>query len=354
MNPLHEVDHRAFGSDNHAGVLPEVLQALVAANGGHQTAYGADRYTARLAEVLAQLFGRAVECYPVFTGTGANVIALQAMSPPWGAVICAESAHINTDENAAPERIGRLKLLPVPTPDGKLTPELVASRTAGRGDEHRAQPAVVSITQSTELGTCYTREEIAALCDQAHGLGLRVHLDGARLANAVVTLGASLAELTVDAGVDVVCLGGTKNGALGAEAVVVLEPAAVQGVGYLRKIDMQLASKMRFVSAQLLALFDGDLWLRSAGHANAMALRLRDALVDLGVPIAQSVEANAVFAVLPTEAAGRLRERFVFYDWDGVPGLVRLMCAFDTTADDVDHFAAAVAHELGVRPVPGR
>lgn len=351
MDPLHEVDRRAFGSDNHAGVHPEVLEALVAANGGHQTAYGADRYTSRLTEVLSTRFDRDVDCYPVFTGTGANVIALQAMSPPWGAVICSESAHINTDENAAPERIGRLKLLPVPTPDGKLTPELVAQRTGGRGDEHRAQPTVVSITQSTELGTCYTREEMAALCEQAHELGLRVHLDGARLANAAATLGASLGELT--AGVDVVCLGGTKNGALGAEAVVVLEPDSVQGLGYLRKIDMQLASKMRFVSAQLLALFEGDLWLRSAGHANAMALRLRDALAGLGVPIVQPVEANAVFAVLPDEATGRLRERFVFYDWDGPPGAVRLMCAFDTTADDVDLFAAAVSAELGVRSDPG-
>ena len=352
MDPLHEVDRRAFGSDNYAGVHPEVLEALVAANGGHQTAYGADQYTRRLTAVLSERFGRDVDCYPVFTGTGANVIALQAMSPPWGAVICSESAHINTDENAAPERIGRLKLLSVPTPDGKLTPELVARRVGGRGDEHRAQPSVVSITQSTELGTCYTPEETAALCDQAHELGLRVHLDGARLANAAATLGASLAELT--AGVDVVCLGGTKNGALGAEAVVVLEPSAVQGLGYLRKIDMQLASKMRFVSAQLLALFDGDLWLRSASHSNAMARRLGEALAGLGVPIVQPIEANAVFAVMPAEAAGRLRERFVFYDWDGRPGLVRLMCAFDTTADDVDRFAAAVSAELGLRPDPGR
>lgn len=347
MEPLHDPAHRAFGSDNHAGVHPEVLAGLAWANGGHQSAYGADRYTARLTEVLSGHFGRSVDCYPVFTGTGANVIALQAMAPPWGAVICAESAHINTDENGAPERIGRLKLLPVPTPDGKLTPELVATRLGGRGDTHRAQPAVVSITQSTEVGTCYTPAEIALLCEQAHERGLRVHLDGARLANAAATLDLALDALT--AGVDVVSLGGTKNGALGAEAVVVLEPDAVQGIGYLRKIDMQLASKMRFVSAQLLALFDGDLWLRSARHANAMALRLRDALTDLDIPIAQAVEANAVFAVLPPGSADRLRDRFVFYDWDGRPGLVRLMCAFDTTDDDVDAFAAALASELGVR-----
>ena len=347
MKQLHDPARRAFGSDNHAGVHPEVLAALAEANGGHQGAYGADEYTGRLTGVLSKHFGRGIDCYPVFTGTGANVIALQAMAPPWGAVVCAESAHINTDENAAPERIGRLKLLPVATPDGKLTPELVASRLGGRGDEHRAQPAVVSITQSTELGTCYTPGEIAALSASAHEQGLHVHLDGARLANAAATLDLSLAALT--AGVDVVCLGGTKNGTLGAEAVVVLDPDAVQGIGYLRKIDMQLASKMRFVSAQLLALFDGDLWLRSARHANAMALRLGDALNDLGISIAQPIEANAVFAVLPPGAADRLRDRFVFYDWDGTPGLVRLMCAFDTTPDDVDEFARALAAELGVR-----
>jgi threonine aldolase len=347
VEPLHDAARRAFGSDNHAGVHPEVLAALAAANGGHQTAYGADLYTARLTEVLAKHFGRAVECFPVFTGTGANVVALQAMAPPWGAVICAESAHINTDENAAPERIGRLKLLPVPTPDGKLTAELIETRLGGRGDEHRAQPAVVSITQSAELGTCYTPAEIADICEVAHGYGLRVHLDGARLANAAATLDLSLGALTE--GVDVVCLGGTKNGALGAEVVVVLEPRSVQGVGYLRKIDMQLASKMRFVSAQLLALFDGDLWLRSAAHANAMATRLGDALTGLGVPIVHPIQANAVFAVLPTGSAERLRGRFVFYDWDGSPGLVRLMCAFDTTPEDVDSFASAVADELGVR-----
>jgi len=354
VTTLHDRDRRTYGSDNYAGVHPEVLAAIAEANGGHQSAYGADVYTARLNEVLSALFGTATESFPVFTGTGANVIALQAMTPPWGAVVCAESAHINTDENAAPERIGRMKLLPVATPDGKLTPELIATRTGGRGDEHRAQPAVVSITQSTELGTCYTATEIAAICAQAHELGLRVHLDGARLSNAAASLGLPLQAFTTDAGVDVVCLGATKNGALGAEAVVVLRPDAVEGIRYLRKIDMQLASKMRFVSAQLLALYSGDLWLRSAGQANAMAQRLRDGLTALDVPITQPVQANAVFAVLPTDAAARLRDRFVFYDWEGQPGLVRLMCSFDTTASDVDALLAAVGAELGVTADRGR
>lgn len=344
----HDPLRRDFGSDNYAGAHPEVLAAVVAANGGHQPAYGADVYTARLHDVLAEHFGRPVEAYPVFTGTGANVVALQSMVPRWGAVICTEWAHINTDENAAPERVAGLKLLTVPTTDGKLTPALVEQRAGGRGDEHRAQPAVVSLTQSTEVGTCYTPDEVAALCAAAHRLGLRVHVDGARIANAAASLGVPLREMTTDPGVDVVSLGGTKNGALAAEAIVVLDPAAVDGVRYLRKVDMQLASKMRFVSAQLLALFDGDLWLRSASRANAMAARLRDGLAAVpGVEIALPVEANAVFAVLPPGVAERVRERYWFYDWDGRPGMVRLMCSFDTTPDDVDGLVAAVAGAAG-------
>jgi threonine aldolase len=340
----HDPTRRDFGSDNYAGVHPEVLAALAAANGGHQTAYGADVYTQRLQDVLAEQFGRPVEAYPVFNGTGANVVALQSMVPRWGAVVCTEWAHINTDENAAPERVAGLKLLTAPTENGKLTPELIAERAGGRGDEHRAQPAVVSITQSTEVGTAYTPEETAAICEAAHALGLRVHVDGARLANAAASLGLPLRALTTDVGVDVVSLGGTKNGALAAEAVVVLEPAAVDGIRYLRKMDMQLASKMRFVSAQLLALYDGDLWLRSARHANAMARRLRDGLAAVpGVEVALPVEANAVFAVLPPGVADRVRERYWFYDWDGRPGMVRLMCAFDTTEEDVDALVAQVA-----------
>lgn len=342
--PLHDAGRRDFGSDNYAGAHPEVLAALAAANGGHQTAYGADLYTARLQEVLAEHFGRPVEAFPVFNGTGANVVALQSMLPRWGAVVCTEWAHINTDENAAPERVAGIKLLPVPTTDGKLTPQALEARAGGRGDEHRAQPAAVSLTQSTEVGTCYTPDEIGALAQTAHALGLRVHVDGARIANAAASLGLPLRAFTSDVGVDVVSLGGTKNGALGAEAVVVLEPSAVDGLRYLRKMDMQLASKMRFVSAQLLALYDGDLWLRSAAHANAMAARLRDALAVVpGVEIALTVQANAVFAVLPDGVADRVRTRYWFYDWDGRPGMVRLMCSFDTTPADVDALAASVA-----------
>ncbi len=344
---LHDTTGRGFASDNYAGVHPEVLTAVSAANGGHQTSYGEDVYTERLHGVMAEHFGRDVQVFPVFNGTGANVLSLQSMLPPWGAVICTETAHIHSDENGAPERVAGIKLLTVPTPDGKLTPELVDRQAWGWGDEHRAQPLVVSITQTTELGTCYSAQEIAALCDHAHAHGMRVHMDGARIANAAATLDLPLRAFTTDVGVDVVSFGGTKNGALGAEAVVVLDPEASTGLVYLRKMNMQLGSKMRFISAQLLALLEGDLWLRSAQHANAMATRLHAAVRDLpGVTVERPVQANAVFAVLPAGVADRLRERFRFYDWDAATGEVRWMCAFDTTAQDVDTFAAAIAAEL--------
>ncbi|NTW39049.1 MAG: low specificity L-threonine aldolase [Cellulomonadaceae bacterium] len=347
VTSLHDAARRGFASDNYAGVHPEVLAALADANGGHQISYGEDVYTARLTEVMSGHLGRDVEVFPVFNGTGANVLALASMLPPWGAVVCAETAHINTDENAAPERVAGLKLLTVPTPDGRLTPELVDLQAWGWGDEHRAQPLAVSITQTTELGTCYTPEQIAAICDHAHARGMRVHLDGARIANAAATLDLPLRAFTTDVGVDVLSFGGTKNGLLGAEAVVVLNPEASAGLPYLRKMDMQLASKMRFLSVQLVALLEGDLWLRSARHANAMARRLRDAVIDLpDVTVVRPVEANAVFAVLPPGVADRLRERFRFYDWNPATGEVRWMCAFDTTEADVDAFAAALVEEL--------
>jgi threonine aldolase len=337
----HDPHRHHFASDNYAGVHPEVLAALVEANGGHQRAYGYDVYTARLQEVLVGHFGASTRAFPVLNGTGANVLSLQALLPRWGAVVCAETAHINTDENGAPERVGGLKLLTVPTPDGKLTPELVDRQAWGWGDEHRAQPGVVSITQTTELGTAYTAGEIRALADHAHGLGMTLHMDGARIANAAAHCDLPLRALTTDAGVDVLSLGGTKNGVMFGEAVLVLSPDIAPGLEYLRKLNMQLASKMRFVSAQLLALFDGDLWLRSAQHANAMAARLRAGVerVD-GVRVTQPTQSNAVFAAVRSDVADRLRESYHFYDW--TPGEVRWMCAFDTEPSDVDAFVAAL------------
>lgn len=343
----HDPASRGFASDNYAGVHPEVLAALALANGGHQVAYGGDAYTAHLQEVFRRHFGPAAEVFPVFNGTGANVTALQAVTERWGAVICAESAHIHVDECGAPERVGGLKLLTVPTPDGKLTPELIDRQAYGFDDEHRAQPQVVSITQTTELGTCYTPEEVKAVCDHAHQLGMAVHLDGARLANAAASLGVPLACFTTDSGVDILSFGGTKNGLLLGECVVVLNPQRVRALPYLRKLSMQLASKMRFVSVQFEALLAGDLWLRSAEHANAMARRLDAAVRGIdGVRVMRPVQSNAVFAVLPREVSERLQKRYRFYFWDESTGEVRWMCAFDTTEADVDGFAAAIAEEM--------
>lgn len=344
---LHDPNVRGFASDNYSGVHPEVLAALAAANDGHQVSYGEDDYTARLQELMAGHFGPGIECFPVFNGTGANVLSLQSLLPRWGAVVCASTAHINMDENGAPERIGGLKLLHVPTPDGKLTPELIDREAWGWGDEHRAQPLAVSITQTTELGTCYTPEEVRAIADHAHAKGMKLHMDGARLANAAAHLEMPLRAFTRDAGVDILSFGGTKNGLLFGEVVVALNPDAAHGLVYLRKMDMQLASKMRFLSAQFIALLEGDLWLRSARHANAMASRLRAAVDAIdGVRPTQKTEANGVFAVLPAGVADRLRSAFRFYDWDEAAGEVRWMCSFDTTEEDVDAFAAAIRHEL--------
>ena len=340
---LHDTQQRGFASDNYSGVHPEVLAAIANANDGHQSSYGNDVYTARLQEVVKGHFGGRAEAFPVFNGTGANVTALLSVLPRWGAVVCAKSAHINVDEGGAPEKVAGLKLYPVPTPDGKLTPELLDTEAWGFGDEHRAQPLAMSITQSTELGTLYTPDEIAALADRAHALGMLVHLDGARLPNAAAALGVPFAAFTTEVGVDVLSLGATKNGALGAEAVVLLNPDACRGLTFLRKTNMQLASKMRFVSAQLLALFEGDLWLRNAAHANAMAARLRTAVEDVpGVEFSQPTQANGVFVRLPEGVADAVRERFFFYDWDASVREVRWMCSFDTTAQDVDAFAALI------------
>ncbi|GAB2908331.1 low specificity L-threonine aldolase [Nonomuraea fastidiosa] len=346
MNPRHDPLLKAFGSDNYAGVHPEILQAIATANGGHQVAYGDDVYTEATREVFRQHFGETAQAWPVFNGTAANVVSLRAMTAPWEAVICPETAHINTDEGGAPEVAAGIKLLTVPTPDGKLTPELIDRQAWGFGDVHRAQPKVVSVSNVTELGTVYTPGELAEICAHAHGLGLTVHLDGSRLANAAAALDVPLRALTTDVGVDVLSFGGTKIGLLYGEAVVVLNPDAARGVDYLRKTYMQLSSKMRFVSVQFEALLSGDLWLRNARHANAMARRLAAAVEGIpGVRLSRPVEANAVFAVLPADVADRLRKRFRFYTWNESTGEVRWMCAFDTTEEDVDAFAAALAEE---------
>lgn len=347
LNPLHDPTYRGFASDNYSGVHPEVLAAIVRANGGHQVAYGEDDYTAHLHEVFARHFGREVDVFPVFNGTGANVTALQSVTDRWEGVVCAATAHINVDESSAPESVGGLKLLTAATLDGKLTPELIEAVAIRVGDEHAVQPKVVSITQTTELGTAYTVQEIKAIADFVHSCDMVLHVDGSRISNAAATLGVGFEEMLADTGVDLMSFGGTKNGLLGAEAIVVLNADAVRGLKYLRKQSMQLASKMRFLSTQLIALLEGDLYLRNAGHSNAMAQRLLSAVESIpGVSIPRPVQANAVFAILPREVSERLMENFRFYFWDEATGEVRWMCSWDTTEADIDAFAAAIRAEM--------
>ena len=337
-----------FGSDNFAGVHPEILDAIARANAGHATAYGYDEWTERAAAAFRRHFGDDARAFPVFNGTGANVLSLVATCETWQGAICTETAHLHVDECGAPERLAGVKLIPVATEHGKLDPVAVAARVTRVGDEHAVQPRVVTISQATELGTVYAAAEVAALAHAAHERGLLLHVDGARLANAAAALGTGLGEITTEAGVDVVSFGGTKNGLLLGEAVVFLRPELAERFEFHRKQFGQLASKMRFISAQLEALLGGDLWRRNAEHANAMASRLAAAVEGLdGVEIAHPVEANTVFPRLPAELAKRLLDRngdeFPFYPWPSEPGLYRWMCAWDTTPEDVDRFAAAVA-----------
>jgi threonine aldolase len=336
------VPPRGFASDNHAGVQPAVMAAIAEANEGHAVSYGADPWTERARELFRVAFGPDAEAFLVFNGTAANVLCLEALSAPWEGVLCAATSHLHVDECGAPERAGR-KVLVAPAPHGKLTPGRLDPLAIRFGDEHAIQPGVVSIAQSTELGTVYSLDEVRTLAAWAHERGMRLHVDGARLSNAAASLGVSLRELTTDVGADAVSFGGTKAGLLGGEAVVLLRPAAAAGFPYRRKQAMQLASKMRFVAAQFIALLEEDRWRAGAGHANAMAARLAAAVSDVpGVEITNPVQANAVFAVIPREATTRLQERFRFYVWDEAAGEVRWMCSWDTTPEDVDAFAAAV------------
>ncbi len=327
---------KSFGSDNHAGTHPEIVQAIAKVNSGDARPYGADEWTVRAADELKSAFG-ASDALFVFNGTAANVLGISLLLRPHEAVICPESSHLNVDECGATERILGSKLLTVPTLDGKLTPELVRSRLSGRGDEHRAQPRVVQIAQVTELGTCYTLDEIRQLSELCRAEGLYLYVDGARLANAAAYLACDLADLA--AGVDALSFGGTKNGAVAAEAVILMHDDLVAAAPYHRKQQMQLGSKMRFTAAQFSALLDDRLWLKSAQHANAMAARLAAGVTGLpGVTVRYAVQSNAVFAKLGRERIAALQREWTFYTWDEDESVVRWMTAFDTTEQDVDAF----------------
>jgi len=341
---------RGFGSDNHAGVHCEIMEALNKVNTGHVHSYGDDRHTVEAVRRFREILGAEVEVFFVFNGTGANVTALASISQFYDAVICAQGAHLDVDECGAPERVAGVKLLSVPAPYGKLTPEIVHGQISGRGDEHQVRPAVVSITQSTELGTVYTPDEIGALADYVHACGLRLHVDGARIANAAASLRVELRQTTGDCGVDILSFGGTKNGLMWGEAVIFFDAELAEHYRYARKQGMQLASKMRYVAAQFSALLTNDLWRRNARHANAMAQILADRVRQIpGIEVIYPVEANAVFARLPLEVIAPLQREFFFYPWDAARGEVRWMTSFDTEEADVEAFATLIENTMAER-----
>ena len=331
---------RGFASDNNAGVHPNILAALAEVNKGHQIAYGDDEYTYAVRDKMKRMFGEDSEIFFVFIGTAANVLGLSTITHSYNAIITPETAHINVDECGAPEKFSGCKLLTVETPDGKLTVDLVKKHMHGFGFEHHAQPKVISITQATELGTLYSVEEIRELSDYAHKNDMFLHLDGARISNAAVALDKSFYEMTGGAGVDVLSFGGTKNGLMYGEAVVFFNKNLCKDFKYRRKQGMQLASKMRYISAQFNAFLENDLWKELASNANAMAQKLHNAVKDIpGVQITRQVEANAVFAIIPAEIIPKLQEEFFFYVWDEETSEVRWMCSVDTTEEDINRFA---------------
>ena len=335
---------KSFASDNYAPVHPEVLEAIAKVNIDHMKAYGSDQVTEKAIELIKNfLESTNAEINFVFNGTGANVTGLQTVTNSWNSIICAKTSHINVDEGGAPEKLLGVKLLDVETPDGKLTPDLIKNLWVRMGDQHTSQPNVVSITQSTEMGTVYSPEEIKALADLAHKNNSYLHMDGARISNACVSLNKSMAEVTTKTGVDIFSFGGTKNGLMGAEAVVLFNSELSKKYPWIRKSSMQLASKHRYVSAQFIALLSNDLWKRNASHANEMAQLLRSKLENNPtIKITQKTQSNAVFAILKPEHTKQLQEKHNFYVWNDNTGEVRLMCSWDTTLEDVENFAKDV------------
>lgn len=340
---------RSFGSDNHSGAHPLVMEAVAAANRDHEVAYGDDPYTARVKDAMREMFGSAADPYVVFSGTGANILAIRTLTRPYEAVVCPHTAHINENETGAPEALMGCKLFTTRTADGKLTPAMVQEwLTYAKGNQHRNQPRVVSITQPTEVGTLYTIDEIRALAGCAHDNGMYLHVDGARFGNAVAALGVTPREMITDTGVDVLCFGGTKNGLMAGEIVVFLNPELGRGAPFGRKQLAQLPSKMRFVSAQFEAYLKDGLWLEMAAHSNRMAAYFAAQLTGIGdLRIQQAVEANTIFAKMPRAAALRLRERHYFNINAADPCSARWICSFDTTQDDIDAFVKDLREILG-------
>lgn len=335
---------RSFGSDNHSGVHPAILEAIAQCNIDHEIAYGDDTYTARLREIFKQQFGEQAEVFPVFNGTGANVVALRACVQSFNSILCAETAHIAVDECGAPAFMTGAAVVTIPTPDGKLTPQLIEPHLTNWGFEHHSQPKAVYISQCSELGTVYTCEEIKAIADYIHPFGMYLHLDGARIANAAVTLGKTFKEMTTDCGVDIVSFGGTKNGMLMGESVVVLRPELVPNLKYWRKQSAQLSSKMRYLSAQFIAYLEQGIWRVNAAQANAQAQKLRQRITALrGDIFTQSTDANILLLRLPRSVADRLAKTTFFYYWNESADEIRLVTSWDTTDDDIERVCAALS-----------
>ena len=338
---------RGFGSDNHSGISPEIMEAIASANVDHALAYGDDEYCERAVQLLRQEFGTHAGVYFVFNGTGANVLNIDAMCRSHHAVVCAETAHINVDECGAPQRIVGCRLLTVPTPDGKLTPELVKTQLHGFGFEHHSQPRAISITQPTELGTLYSLDEIRALADLAHSHDMYLHMDGARLANAAVALGCTFRQMTTDCGVDCLSFGGTKNGMMIGESAVILNPVLDADLKYRRKQMGQLSSKMRFMAAQFEAYLSTGVWRRNAEHSNRMAQLLCQSLREVPeANVVYPVQANSVFVQLPNKVWNALLDDYFFYLWDEATDVVRWMCSFDTTEEDIHNLVQALKKRL--------
>ncbi|MFZ0868897.1 MAG: low specificity L-threonine aldolase [Candidatus Sulfotelmatobacter sp.] len=338
---------RSFASDNNAGVHPEILEAIARANQGHVVAYGDDPYTDSAKKKFEEHFGPDIAVFFTFNGTGANGLGLQALTRSFQSILCSDYAHIYCDECGAPEKHTGCKLIPLPHQDGKITLASVRHAYHGIGDQHHSQPRVISITQCTEMGTVYQPEEIQTLARFAHERDMFLHVDGARMANAAASLGQTLRQATRDLGVDVLSFGGTKNGILGGEAVVFFRPELSRDFLYLRKQSMQLASKMRFIAAQFEALLTNDLWRRSAEHANRMARLLEKEVSRIpGVKVVWKVESNGVFVQIPREAIEKIKQHYFFYMWIEEESIVRWMCSFDTTEEDIRNFAKVVAEAV--------
>ena len=338
---------RGFGSDNNAGIHPDILKEIISSNTGHATGYGTDVYTEKAINIFKEALGSSTETFFVFTGTAANVLGLSGIMRSWNSVITASTAHLEGDECGAPEKFIGCKVLVVDTPDGKITPDLIEKHIHGIDFEHHSQPNVISITQATEMGTVYTAAEISAIAGFAHSRGMLLHMDGARIANAAVALNLPFKAFTTDAGVDVLSFGGTKNGMMFGESICFLKPGLSKDFKYIRKQGMQLASKMRFISAQYIGYFRNDLWKRCASNSNAMAGMLADQLKLIPeVTVTQEVQSNGVFVIMPADIAEKMRSHYFFYPWDEKRSEWRLMCSWDTEEKDIEDFIRLLKKEL--------